>query len=562
MLRCLLVLLLAAACGADGEPAAPPPTGEAGIEVVHYDYRFDLETGDASVVATVLVREGGDCLTLPFRAQRLREGTLDGQPPVAAELTEGGARLCAAVGWPPDTTVLVGAAMTVPQETWEDSQVGYSVSLDIEDAPFHYLVSWVGGCDRFGPCDAAPDRFARYRFTVTHPEGTRVLCPGSVTAGSNDTVCDFDHPGGPTYSTFGFAASPSWTEVELGAWSGVEVTLYDMPSAGFALDFDVERHAAFFQWMIDRFGPYPYGDELRFAIGPTYWNGFEHPGNIVLNDRLNALGPFDSLYADPLAHTIDHEIAHQWAGDQTTLAGVHDFVWKEAMVEYLVFAFEAEHISPGSALQTNLAWKRFARGAEYWPVPLEGPALLDYYGDVYGPGPMVLFRQVEALFDRETVLAALEALLGSERAIAVADVQSALEDATGADLSAYFDAWVYGEGVPSWPTFAVEVTPGDGGEHTVTVRQDAAEDGLYGAAFVVQLRGGTEEDPLTHDVRFDLGPDGAAEATELTTPGFEVTSVGFDPYGDTLGLHREAAQAAPAPGRNPWVAPLPPRRLP
>src|SRR5690606_23155931 len=102
---------------------------------------------------------------------------------------------------------------------------------------------------------------------------------------------------------------------------------------------DVDEHKAFTAWMVENFGPYPYGNELRFAVGPTYWNGFEHPGNIILNDRLNTGGIGES-FSNPLAHTTSHEIAHQWAGDQTTLADTYDFVWKEAMAEYLVYAHQ------------------------------------------------------------------------------------------------------------------------------------------------------------------------------------------------------------------------------
>ena len=40
------------------------------------------------------------------------------------------------------------------------------------------------------------------------------------------------------------------------------------------------------QGMQSQFGPWPYGSELRVLTAPTYWDGFEHPGNIVLADGL------------------------------------------------------------------------------------------------------------------------------------------------------------------------------------------------------------------------------------------------------------------------------------
>jgi aminopeptidase N len=558
------LLLFAGGCASDS------PVGPAEVVVLDYEFDLDLETREAAARLTLEVTEPGDCVGLPFRARDPAEASFDGESIASGELAGGVLTVCGR-GWEEGEETVFSVRMTFPEETWGPSQVGYSVTEDLEGAPFHYLVSWVGGCDRFGPCDSRPERFARYRFHVTHPAGTRVLCPGEIDPGEVSTTCRFDMPGGPTYSTFGLMASPSFTEVSLGDWGGVEVTLYDMPSVALAERLNVDDHAAFLAWMVERFGPYPYGAELRFAVGPTYWNGFEHPGNIALADTL---GTAPSAYSDGLAHTVRHELAHLWAGDQTTLASTYDFVWKEAMAEYLTFVFEDEVLDASVALATARAWRTFSRFAEYHPVPMERPPLLDYYGDVYGPGPMVLFRQVEALFGRAPVMAALADLLGAERAIAVADVQAALEAATGADLAGYFDAWVYGEGAPAWPAFEVAIAQEDAGPATVTVRQAQPEGRLFGCAFEVRLTGGPDE---RLDLWFDLGADGAPEASQVVEPGFEVTGFVFDPGAHTLArgitaTARELSRPELSPPdlriedapwlRQPWVAPRGPARPP
>jgi aminopeptidase N len=436
--------------------------------------------------------------------------------------------------------------MVVALETWGESQVGYSVATDAEGAPFHYLVSWIGGCDRFGPCDAAPDRFATYRFTVTHPAGMKVLCPGRVTPGDTQTVCELEQAA-PTYSGFGLAAGPSWVEVPIGDWDGVAVTLFDMPSVAMAAAFDADAHARFLAWMEERFGPYPYGDELRFFAGPTYWSGFEHPGNIALSDTLHTA---PSYYAHPLTHVVNHEMAHQWAGDQTTLAGARDFVWKEAMAEYLSFVFEDEELSADDAQATAHAWKTFAQGAQFFPVPEDDPEppLLDWYGDVYGPGPMILFRQLEALYGREAVMEALGQLLGQQAARSIDDVRAALEAATGADLARYFDTWMAGSGAPVWPRFEVTWTQTRSGPLSYTVRQAAPSGQLFGCAFAVAFT----RDAQRADARIDLGPDGSAEVTGSIEPGFHATAAVIDP--DATCLAFPAAAAAARSRRPPWRA--------
>ncbi len=516
------------------------------IEVEHYDYAFDLESRQASTALTISVVEEGNCFALPMRAVNLDADVRIDDEPVTADFTDELLSVCGA-GWRAGEEFVLTAAMEVALDTWENSQVGYSVSTDLEGNPFSYLVSWVGGCDRFGPCDAAPDRFPQYRFTVNHPSGTQVLCSGDVTPGDTQTTCEFNHEGGPTYSTFALVASPSWVPVELGDWNGVRAVLYDTPTADIGTDLDVATHAAFFAWMEERFGPYPYGDEIRFAVGPTYWSGFEHPGNIVLYHGLNRI--FNSAYDDPLTHTTNHEIAHQWAGDQTTLAGTYDFVWKEAMAEYLSFVFEDESTGWSSSAP---AWKLFSQSSAYYPVPGEQPPLLDYYGDVYGPGPMVLFRQIEALFDRESVITALQSLLGTERAISVADVKAALEQNTGADLTNYFDVWVYGEGIPERPAFSVTTTDVGGGMVNVTVTQETPTDRLFGCAFAVELQGAGGE---SHEVWIDLGVDGMQSTTVTTAPGFEVVGHEFDVHSHTLAVDADKTTPAVAGPTNPWLAP-------
>ncbi len=542
--------LALAACGGDDDGAPPDaaPSGALGVQVTAYDYTLDLESRAARAVVHARVTAAGDCLTLPVRADVAAGSvTLDGAPATGVTVAGDALTACGA-GWAVDDALVLAADVTVPLETWGASQVGYSIATDANGAALYYLVSWVGGCDRFGPCDPAPGEFARYTFTITHPEGVEVLCPGDVTAGATETRCVFDHAGGPTYSTFGVIASSGWTTSSLGTWDGLAVTAHDRVGSGVIDDIDVPMQTSFLAWMRQTFGPYPYGDTLRIVTAPTYWSGFEHPGNIVLADNLDA--PFGNT--GPVNHTLLHELAHQWAGDETTLAGTYDFVWKEAMAEYLSFVHE-ETARPELALGTVRGWKGCAPSSSYYPVPAAEPPLLDYYGHVYCPGPMILFRQLEALTSRAQVLEALAALLGEPRAIGVADVRAALEDATGLDLAGYFDAWVYGDGAPEWPRFTVTTTD-LGADVEVTVTQ-ASPATPMGCAFAVELVGAGEGESV--EVWIDLGIDGSATVTEVAPDvPFDVVDAVLDPHTHCLA-YEATPTAAPAvrmpPGWTPWT---------
>ena len=549
----LVSFLGLAACGSD--PAPPRPTGAISGSVTHYDLAFDLDSRRGHATATITTTSDGDCFALPVRAVvdtdviTLTAATDGADVTTTATLTGDVLEVCGA-GWAAGTTLALDVDLEIPLETLNDSQVGYSLAQDGRFNNFWFLISWVGGCDRFAPCDNRPDAFATYTFDVTHAEGVTVRCPGVVTEPSaTQTVCDFTYAGGPTYSTFGLVASDGWTVTDLGAWDGVATTLYDTGS-NVPARIDSTYHAGFMAWMHDHFGPFPYGDELRILTAPTYWAGFEHPGNIVLDDSLG--GGLTGAYTT--SHTLNHELAHQWAGDQTTLADTYDFVWKEAMAEYLSFAYEDE-TNPAYGLRTAKSWRTGAVGAAYYPVPAEQPPLFDYYGDVYGPGPMVLFRQLEVMTSRQAVMDGIASVLGQPSVLSVPDLQAALEASTGLDLAAYFDAWVYGSGAPIWPTvdMAREVQGGNG-PVTVTVTHNNAATSAGPCAFHVALTGDAAGDEVL--VPIDLA-DGPTVVATVENPGFIITGMTLDPLAECLVYATPSLTGAPrhAPGWTPWRAP-------
>jgi aminopeptidase N len=534
------LLSLFAACGDD-----PLPTGEITAHITHYDYEFDIEARSAHAELTLVVDEGGDCITLPMRAQLQNTPTIDGEAVNAAVMGET-VQFCG-IGYRTGTTITLGADLLIPLATLAESQVGYSITKDAQQNSFYYLVSWVGGCDRFGPCDNRPDQFATYRFIVRHPASFKARCPGTITLnGDSETVCTFDHAGGPTYSTFGVAAYPAWTEASKGSWGGVDVTVYDRSQTLITAAIDSAYHGGFIDFMQSNFGPYPYGTELRILTAPTYWSGFEHPGNIVLDDGLARRT--QPSYWNETAHVLDHEITHMWAGDQTTIASTYDFVWKEAAAEYLTFVWE-DMQGDARGLSTAGAWKTFSVNADYFPVPLDQPELFDYYGDVYGPGPMVLFRQLEVLTSREQVLAALRNVLGRQRALSVDELLAELSTSTGLDLAGYAAAWIRGSGKPNWPRYNVTFTAGT---NTLQLTQTNKAAMPRGCKFHVALRGaGTGESQLVEVNTFTGGED---QTLTVPAPAFTVTAITVDPLSECLVYAMTTSPKTLPSRRHPWLS--------
>ena len=567
---------LLAGCGDDGAqmmpaadlaipPAAdlvpPPAAAAARTTAIHYEVALDLPTRIATTRVTLRVDQPGNCVTIGFRAGAPSDVKLDGVPASPGETvtdTMAGTMTACRAGhalWAAGEKAVLSVTAEIPKSTIGASQVGFSTRSDANGKPFSYLVSWINGCDHHGPCDAAPDRFATYKFVVTSADGEQVLCPGTITVNGKVTTCDFQlDGGGPTYSTFGVAAGRSWTPKSLGSWDGIDVTLYDYPQTQIGAAFDTAIASKHMAWMQSLLGPYPYGKALRLVVAPTYWLGFEHPGNIVLAQNL-VTQKAQLPWSDSLRHVTMHEVAHQWAGDHATLAGTYDFFWKEATAEYLTYVFEEEQIAPAEGRVTLEYWKSIAAASRYYPVPGEKPPLFTYYGDAYGEGPMVLYRQLEVMYSREKVLAAAKKLLSSSgppRAVSVDDFRRGLEASLGTRLTGYFDAWMRGTGAPAWPTAKITTTDMGGGDVKVAVDVNTADGVPRGCAFKVRLHeaGGMG----SYDVPVNLGPDGARFTPVVVKPGFVVASAELDPLSECL-IYPSSGLTRPRPPVTPWVAP-------
>jgi aminopeptidase N len=515
--------------------------------VSRYTVAFDLGTAQAHAALDIAVPAPfGDCLSISDRGASTNI-TWDGAPGSSPTIKSGTLDVCGATVSGPGKLTL-GADTPVPLKTYDNLDVGYSHKQDQDGGQFSYLVSWVAGCDRFGPCNADPSTLAQFHFDVTHASGTTVLCPGVLTPGDTVTHCDLSGTLAPTYSAFGLAADPLWTRTPFTSVAGLDLVFYETPSGQIAKSLDAASVGAYITWITGLLGPFPYGSEIRYAGAPTVWLGFEHPANIVLYEKLPAV---TGAYANPSMHVVMHETAHQWSGDRVTIATPLDFVWKEATVEYLSYVFEDEQRPPAEAAATLAYWKGISLQAGYHPRPTDNPApaVQTFYGDVYGAGPMTLYVQLEDLLGRSVVLEAIQAFLANPGARSVTDLQHALETSSGKDLSSYFSAWVFGAGKPEWPTFAVS-TMQTGDQVTVSLTQQNASGKVYGCKVVVEVDGATSKAIATVD--YGVAPTNAM-ATGMATLAETATGTVLDPGHRLISHTAGKGPTPPAPPSKVWI---------
>ncbi len=514
--------------GAGGSGGAVSNGGSGGggtsaltASVRRYDLSADLEAATASLALTLDVSSAGNCFTIPSEVLP-SAARFDDVEAASLELVDNQLTVCSAAALA-EGSHLLSVDLTLTEQTFHNLDVGYSTTPNLAGGSFTYLLSWVGGCDHFGPCDDDPAAFAEFSFDVRHPSGTTVLCPGAITPSATQTRCELVSPLAPTYSAFSFAADTDWVGAPLVSAAGTDVVLFEAPGGTLRDAYDVASLSDFLIWITSRLGPMPYGSELRLAGAPTAWLGFEHPANIVLHEELADL----SLpYADAAMHVTMHEIVHQWSGDRVTLATAQDFAWKEAIAEYLSYVFEDESRPPGEAEASRAYWDSISTESSHYVRPTDEPppAVEDFYGTVYGPGPMILFIQLEPFLGRETILSAIAAFLDGGGARSVADLQVALEQASGADLEPYFSTWVFGAGPPPRPSFAIDTV--DNGDGTVTVTATQLGSVVFPCRLEVEISGAT----LSALVELDFGLESAIGEASVTIPFAEaVASTSIDP---------------------------------
>lgn len=510
-------------------------------EVRRYDYGFDIETGAASSRLTIEALQGGHCFAVPC-ALEVSHVKHNGAEPTELAHDDGLLRVC---GERVDAgaTFTISSEQLVPEETFLDLDVGFSRRYDLAGGKLAYLQSWFDQCAHFGPCDDRSGKLVQLGFDVTHLPGNVVLCPGTVTPGTTSTRCELSTSLAPTYSGFAIMADPKWVRAPFVSAAGVDVVFYEVPGGNLAGSLDPGYVAAFLDWLTALLGPYPYGSELRVAGALMRWRGFEHPGNIALQQDLDTKVGY---YLNAVAGTFMHELVHMWAGNHTTPAATADFAWKEALANYLPYLYADEQGPPEQVEASRAYWDDVSLQATHYLRPTEQPtpSIETFYRSAYGQGPMVLFIQLESMIGRPAVRAAIQSFLAPATARSVADLRDALEAASGESLEPYFDRWVFGSGKPEWPTFSV-TTDQVGDQVTVTVTQQTTKP--FPCVVEVDVSGASSTATATVD--FGLAPTGASAQATITLAE-PVVDFDLDPRHKVIS---KLAGAAPPPKLPLWI---------
>ena len=228
---------------------------------------------------------------------------------------------------------------------------------------------------------------------------------------------------------------------------------------------------------------YPFGKYDQLFVPEFNAGAMENAGAVTfLEDYVFRSKVTDAAY-ERRAETVLHEMAHMWFGDLVTMRWWDDLWLNESFATYMSVLCQVE------ATRYTRGWTTFASSEKTWAyrqdqLPSTHPIAADiadieavkvnFDGITYAKGASVL-KQLVAWVGQDAFLSALQSYFTAHEYgnTVLADLLTALERASGRDLSDWSAEWLETAGVNTLrPVFG---TDGDGVITSFTVVQEAPE---------------------------------------------------------------------------------------
>ncbi len=276
----------------------------------------------------------------------------------------------------------------------------------------------------------------------------------------------------------------------------------------------------------DLFEPYPYADE-KYGHAQFGWGGgMEHTTVSFMGGLSRGL--------------IAHELGHQWFGDKVTCGSWQDIWLNEGFATYLA-GMVIENLD-GEADFRNWKQGRISsitdqtNGSVYIPAQDTTSVNRIFSSRLsYDKGSMVAHMLRKKLGDAVFFQGLKDYLADPALAYGYAktpDLIRNMQDASGEDLSEFFNDWIYGEG---YPRFTIRWNQATAGSMNVEISQTQSHPSVSYFDVPVPLRiTGTQGETL--DIVLDNTFDG--QSFQPAIP-FTVQNVQFDPESDIISRNNQ-----------------------
>jgi len=316
---------------------------------------------------------------------------------------------------------------------------------------------------RIYACFDQPDMKARFEFTVICPDTWLVIsnvAPDVSAAAAGPGAERWHFPPTPTMSTYVTAMAAGPYHAVRADHDGIPLGIYCRESLAGYLDpdeiFEVTRQG--FDFFHDSFGVrYPFGKYDQLFVPEFKEGAMENAGCVTITEDYIFRSRVTDMARESRAGTILHEMAHMWFGDLVTMRWWDDLWLNES------FATWAGNLAQAEATRWPQAWTTFAQAWKAWayrqdqlpsthPIAADIPDIeavhVNFDGITYAKGAAVL-KQLVAYVGRDNFLAGVRAYFAQHAwgNATLGDLLTALEAASGRDLSAWSKQWLETAGV-------------------------------------------------------------------------------------------------------------------
>lgn len=310
-----------------------------------------------------------------------------------------------------------------------------------------------------------PDLKARYKLTLTVPQGWQAVANGPVTSMEEhkDRV-SYRFAETKPISSYLFSFAVGDFKVVTRQTGGREMRMLhretDSTKVNRNVDAIFEWHTKSLQWLEEYTGiPYPF-EKFDFVLIPSFqYGGMEHPGAILYAASSLFLDESSTLNQElSRARLIAHETAHMWFGDLVTMKWFSDVWLKEVFANFMA----AKIVNPGFPdvnhdLQFMMAHYPGAyhvdrtRGTHPIQQPLDNlkNAGTLYGGIIYQKAPVVM-RMLEESTGEEKLKQGLREYLNNYAFGNASwdDLIAILSDDVTFNIDSWNDRWVKSAGMP------------------------------------------------------------------------------------------------------------------
>lgn len=448
----LALVLLAAGCsgGVEGTPGTVglrdpyyPGLGNGGYDVTHYGLELDVDPaanrlrGKATITARAT--QNLSAFHLDLTGLDVESATVEGRP---AAVNRAGRELTIRPGAAVEERLREGRTFTTvvrysgSPEAITDADGGKEGWLRTADGAV--ALGEPAGSMAWFPGNHHPSDKAAYDIEVTVPDPLKAVSNGELVARrtENGRTAYGWRIAEPMASYLATVAVGRFTTEQSRTPDGIRLfTAVDPESAAASKDV-LDEIPAVLAWSAEKFGPYPFT-----SAGAIVEREGDSAYALETQTRPVFPGPPDTAL-------LVHELAHQWFGNSLTPATWRDLWLNEGFATYAEWLWAADHDDVPVRKSFDEA---YADDANWAFPPADPPGAADLFEPpVYGRGAMVVHRIRLAIDDDKAFFALVKGWTKAHRHgnASTDDFIAYVEKETGQDLTALWDAWLYGESRP------------------------------------------------------------------------------------------------------------------